>query len=333
MTHFQFLFLLKPTGFQRIFTVIIWIAGIITFQNSAAQDQASPVSGSKPLVLSQDQWKKLEGYFQSVRNQDMVVHFFSRVPELHAKLLWNDNEISLIPESDSTFISRQVEDDGPIRIRFFRDAAGVFAKLAIGNNNDIWIRTLDYKPVVKLEMDHSPEQLKPFEGLYSLSNAPDDRFIQFAQKDNRLILRQHWDGNEISFVPSTPLDFFSRDVPLFSLTFSKDQDGNIKDVLAFKKDLWIRVKKVSISAEQMRAFEGRYQFKDDPDNLIQVSAAGNRLVIKQLWDKKEITVDPQTPTYFYNYQLSYPVQFTKNSQGIVTQVMILGLDRFDKLAQ
>lgn len=54
-------------------------------------------------------------------------------------------------------------------------------------------------------------------------------------------------------------------------------------------------------------------------------------MVKQLWDNKEIILDPQTEIYFYNNEQSYPLQVMKDKGGKVIQVLVLGIDVFDKV--
>ena len=179
-------------------------------------------------------------------------------------------------------------------------------------------------------MEHTPEQLKKFEGLYQMQNENPD-FIQFTVKENTIVLKQLWDGNEIPFVPQSELDFFSKEAPLFTLTFTKDKDGRITQALAFKRDLWVKVKRIQPTQEQLKSLEGKYQFSDDKDNYIQLTSKDGHLIVKQLWDGKVIILEPQTATYFYNSAESYPLLVIKNSSGMVTQVRVLGNDLFNKV--
>src|SRR5208282_3469953 len=116
--------------------------------------------------------------------------------------------------------------------------------------------------------------------------------------------------------------FFSKEVPLFSLQFSKDSVGNIQKVVAFKRDVWIKVKRARPTLQDLKSLEGKYQSKDDPDNVIMLIVRGNNLVVKQLWDGKEIMMVPQTPTYFYNASQSYPLQVLKDTNGETNQVTV-----------
>ena len=321
------------TGYSFAFPLLVSLIILLINPFSAvpanAQDTARTKQIKTPAQLSEQEWKAVEGIFQSSGNKDMYVQFTARESALVAKLLWNNNEIHLIPESVLAFTSKEEGDEGPIHITFAKDSTGYVNQVTVANNG-VWNRTKEYKPVVKKEMDHTPEQLKPFEGLYQLQNDK-TRFIQFTVNGNNLILKQHWDGNEIPFVPESELNFFCKTIPQFALAFTKGQDGNITQALAFGRDLWIKTKKINLTLTQLKIFEGKYQFKDDPDNFIQIIARDHNLVVKQLWDGKEIVVEPMTETYFYNKDQSYPLQIIQNDDGIVKQVLVLGVDVFDKV--
>jgi len=296
----------------------------------SAQETQKPAETKKPVAqLSEKEWKAVEGVFQDSMNNERYVQFTAKENALHAKFLWNNFEIQFVPESALEFVSKEPVEERILHIQFKKDSSGALNQVSIANNTP-WNRAKDYKPVVKKEMAHTPEQLKPFEGLYQFQNEK-DRFIQFTEKDNKLVLKQQWDGNEIVFVPETPVDFFSREAPLFSLKFSKDIFGNITQVLAFKRDLWIKVNKSLPSAAQLKTYEGKYQLIDDPDNFIQIIAKEDHLIVKQLWDKKEIAFEPKTATFFYNKEQSLPLLIIKDDDGAVVQVKLLGNDLFNKV--
>jgi hypothetical protein len=288
-----------------------------------------PADTPAKVLLSEEQWKAVEGTFQDPQNNDRAVQFIATENFQVAKLLWNNAEIPFISESAFAFVSREPVEDRLLHIVFNKDSSGAANEVKLADIG-VWKRNKNYKLLVKKEMDHTPGQLKPFEGLYQLQNHA-DRFIQFTVKGNNLVLKQHWDGNEISFVPETPLDFFSKEAPLFSLSFSKDKDGHVAQALAFKRDLWIKMKKINLTSGQLKSYEGKFQSKDDPDNYIQIMAKNNNLIVKQLWDGKEIIVEPQTETYFYNEAQSFPLQIAKDKDGNVTQIWILGIDEFNKV--
>src|ERR1700722_16990207 len=73
------------------------------------------------IRLSPDQLKAFEGFFQSSQNKDMVVQFIASDTALNAKLLWNNGDVDLIPESQWGFVSREGGDQGPIPLVFHKD--------------------------------------------------------------------------------------------------------------------------------------------------------------------------------------------------------------------
>lgn len=274
------------------------------------------------IRLSPDQLKAFQGFYQSAQNKDMVVQIDPTENGIRAKLLWNNGEIRLLPESELGFVSKEGGDEGPIHLVFHRDSSGLVNQLNVASNG-VWNRVKDYKPVVKKEMEHTPAQLAQFQGLYELRE-DNSRLLKFSVRENSLVLKQMWDGNEILFVPESELSFFTRAIPSFSLDFSKDKDGNITQVLAFKRDIWIKTNTLAITPAALKSNEGKYRSKDDPDNEIRIIATDSTLLVRQLWDKKDNVLQPLTATYFNNQALSLPLVIVKDQGGKVSQVVLLG---------
>jgi hypothetical protein len=289
----------------------------------AATAQATQLDSLAQYIrLSPDQLKAFQGFYQSPQNKDMVVQIDPTEHGIRAKLLWNNGEIKLLPESESGFVSKEGGDEGPIHLVFHRDSSGAVNAVNVANNG-VWNRVKDYKPVVKKEMEHTPAQLTPFQGLYELQE-DNSRILQFSVRENSLELEQMWDGTKILFVPESELSFFTRSMPLFSLDFSKDKDGNITRVLAFKRDVWIKTNKLAITPAILKSYEGKYRSKDDPDNEIRIIARDSNLVVRQLWDKKDNVVQALTATYFNDQTRSFPLVIAKDQEGKVSQVVLLG---------
>ena len=286
---------------------------------------------SASIRFSPDQLKAFEGYYQSSQNKDMVVQIIVLDNALDAKLLWNNGETHLVPESRWGFVTKEGGDEGPIHLVFHQDSTGVVSQLNAAGNG-VWNRVKDYKPVAKKEMEHTPAQLVPFQGLYQLQQ-DNSRFLQFSVKENNLVLKQMWDGTEILFVPESELVFFTRAMPLFSLDFSKDKDGNITQVVAFKHDVWVKTNKPALTPAILKTYEGKFRSKDDPDNEIRIIAKDSSLVVKQLWDGKETVVQPLTDTYFYNKTQSLPLQIVKGGDGKISQVVLLMTNVFNKVVE
>jgi hypothetical protein len=317
---------------MKYFIFLVACIGFSMFGARPANGQGTKKDSSAANIrLSPEQLKACEGYYQSPQNKDMVVRISAVENGLTAKLLWNNGEIHLAPESELGFVAKEGGDEGPIHLLFHRDSSGLVSELDVAKNGT-WNRVKDYKPVVKKEMEHTPAQLAPFQGLYQ-AREDNSRFLQFYLKDNNLVLKQMWDGTEIPFLPESELAFFTRSMPMFSLDFTKDKDGNITQVLAFKRDVWIRTKALALTPAILRTYEGRFRSKDDPDNEIRIIAKDSNLVIKQLWDGKETVVKPMTDTYFYNDALSYPLQIVMGPDGKVSQVVLLITNVFNLVAK
>ncbi|HXB92016.1 MAG TPA: hypothetical protein VNU72_06995, partial [Puia sp.] len=309
---------------NRIWLFIIGFActSIVLFGAHRAVAQDTHKDSTAAVVrLSPERLKALEGYYQSTQNKDMVVRMIVAEGGLKASLLWNNQAIRLVPETEWSFVSMSGGDGETVHVLFHRDSSGLVNVLDVSGNGS-WKRVNDYKAPVKKEMEHTPEQLAPFEGTYQLKQ-DNSRLLQFTVRDNKLVLKQLWDGNEVIFVPESDGVFFSRVVPMFSLEFTKDKDGNITQALAFKRDVWVRVKDLAITPALLKSYEGKYRSKDDPDNEIRIIATDSNLVVRQLWDKKEIVVRAVTDVYFSNPDRSFPVVIGKDADGKVNQVTIM----------
>ncbi len=169
--------------------------------------------------------------------------------------------------------------------------------------------------------------MKVFEGLYQGQGS----FIRITEKENKLILKQLWDGNEFEFVPDSAMHFFNKNQLRFTLEFVKGDDGSIARMVAFGRDRWDKAKKVSLTPEKVKGFEGKYRLKEDPDDIIQINASGLNLTIKQLWDGKEVAVKPIADLFFYNEAQGYSVAFDKDDSGAINGVLILNTDFFEKV--
>jgi hypothetical protein len=278
----------------------------------------------------QQKWHELEGYFQSPSNKEMVVRFTARDSMLVAKAFWNNVEIHLLPDTGLSFVSKEAEDGNPIRIRFLRDASGAVNQINVANN-DVWTRVTNYTPQTKTEMAHTPDQLRKFIGLYQLKEDTTN-YVRIGVDSNTLTIHQQWDGEVVdNFAPESALSFFKKERPNFTLSFSTDQQGQVTQFVAFGRDTWIRTGQLKISPAGFKAFEGKYRSKDDPDNEVRLTATDTGLLVKQLWDSKEVAVRPYTHSYFYNEQRKYALHIVTDSQGKVIGILLLGRELFNKI--
>jgi hypothetical protein len=185
----------------------------------------------------------------------------------------------------------------------------------------------------------SPGKLKSFEGFYRFREDK-DVFLQITAKENNLVLKQLWDGKEFVFEQNSPLDFYCN-AQSFPLKF-KDSAGTIIQVLAFNTDVWDKVKdykplikkEIPLPPQQLKAFEGKYQMKGgDGDDYLQITAKGNNLILKQLWDGQEIVFVPESALDFFCKDRAFPLKFSKGEDGAVTQVLAFNRDVWLKVKE
>ena len=187
-------------------------------------------------------------------------------------------------------------------------------------------------------VSYSTGELKAFEGYYQLDKDK-DRYLQILVKDNKLVLKQLWDQREIPFEQKSALYFYN-DQLSFPLSFSKDANGEITQVLAFERDTWVKVKnykpvvkkEITLSPEKMKAFAGKYKMTDDGREVfLQFTVAGNSLEVKELWSGNQFTIVPESDLVFFAKKGFYPVQFSKDKDGNVTQALIFNRDTWLKV--
>ena len=186
---------------------------------------------------------------------------------------------------------------------------------------------------------YSQQSLQKFEGYYQFTGDTTN-YLQITPKGNNLILHQLWDGKDINFERKSDLEFYN-DEYSFPLKFISDQNGKITEVLAFDRDLWKRNNnyrpvvniEIHLTAGQLKSFEGRYsfQFEKGKDSYIQIIAAADHITLKQEWDGKEVNFVPKSNTEFFCKEFPFPLKFTKDDKGNVTQVLAFNRDLWQKV--
>lgn len=184
---------------------------------------------------AQENLKAFEGVYRFQQNKDAFLKITVKENHLMLKQLWDGKEFPFEQKSPLEFYSE--EQSFPLK---FKDSAGTIVQV-LAFNRDVWDRVRNYKPELKKEIQLSSKELKAFEGKYKMNDGNEDAFLQITSNGKNLILKQLWDGQEIFFVPESPLDFFCKD-RLFPLKFTKGEDGAVTQVLAFNKDVWVKVK-------------------------------------------------------------------------------------------
>lgn len=181
------------------------------------------------------------------------------------------------------------------------------------------------------------QKLTAFEGYYQ-SKDNKDAFLEIRVKGDSLMLKQLWDGGQFPFHQTAALEFYC-DEQSFPLKFT-DSAGNITQVLAFDRDVWNKVneyappvhKEIQLTPVELSAVEGEYKLQGgDAHDILQISYKGNNLILKQVWDGQEISFKPESPLDFYCQDKLFPLKFSKNEQGTVTQVLAFNRDLWIKV--
>jgi uncharacterized protein YjhX (UPF0386 family) len=181
------------------------------------------------------------------------------------------------------------------------------------------------------------QDLKAFEGFYQ-ADFNRDSYIQIRATGDQLILKQLWDEEEIVFKQQSSLDFSNQDKK-FPLKFTKNDQGEVVQVLAFNRDHWNKVtnyappKYIHLQPEELKPFEGYYQNKRDDGKMmyLQIESSPEGLLLRQGWDGREIKFSPKSAIEFLGQNGSFPLEFTKDNNGNVTQVLAFHRDLWKKM--
>jgi CubicO group peptidase (beta-lactamase class C family) len=91
------------------------------------------------------------------------------------------------------------------------------------------------KKIVKLD----PQQWKALEGRYTMKRRP-GAYMQLMVRNEKLVVKQEWDGKEIIFEAESETTFFCRDL-YFPIEIKEKEQGIVTAFWAYKNDLWVRI--------------------------------------------------------------------------------------------
>ena len=184
----------------------------------------------------------------------------------------------------------------------------------------------------------SAQDLKAFEGFYKLSGERrQDAYVQIIAREGNLVLKQIWDGKEIPLRQTADLEFNDADGD-FPLQFTRDASGTITQLLAFKRDLWIRDPNykpitrqfIELPSEQLSAFGGTYELVRDDKNadvFVQIFPSDTNIVLKQLWDNHSFGFNPLSPLSFgIASRPGFTLDFTRDGDGRIGSFVAFGKD-------
>lgn len=183
--------------------------------------------------------------------------------------------------------------------------------------------------------------LTAFEGIYQ-NKVNTFSYFKITVAGTTLLAKQMDGDRQIVLTRKSEFGFEMKDDDgdeTIPVTFSKNDAGEITGLVVADKDQWIKVKEyvpvkeVSLTADQLRSFEGKYKFEEKDDAYLQITATATGLTLKQLWDGREINFVAISDVDFLNKQAAFPLKFTKDSAGNVTKVLAFNRDLWDKVKQ
>jgi beta-lactamase regulating signal transducer with metallopeptidase domain len=195
-------------------------------------------AGIKTSAADDTPLTAFEGFYQ---NHDAPTAYF-KVTIVNNTLVANridfKQQYVLNRTSGLTFESMDPENSKKLIVTFSKNNAGAISQVRFDDRTP-WMKVNAYKPIDQVKL--RPALLKKFEGKYQFEAKP-EAFLTIRSNGTGLILKQLWDGKEIStFVPTSLRDFlYMKDA--LPLRFVKDNNGNVVKMYASGRDVWDKVK-------------------------------------------------------------------------------------------
>lgn len=193
--------------------------------------------------------------------------------------------------------------------------------------------------VSKIKTIETP--LTAFEGIYQ-NKINTFSYFKVTVAGATLLAKQMDGDRQIILTRKSEFGFEMKDDDgdeTIPVTFSKNDAGAITGLVVADKDQWVKVKEyipvkeVTLTADQLKAFAGKYKFEEKDDAYLQITATATGLMLKQLWDNREINFVAISDVDFLNKQMAFPLKFTKDGAGNVTKVLAFNRDLWDKVKE
>ena len=172
--------------------------------------------------------------------------------------------------------------------------------------------------------------LSSFEGFYRFPNQV--AYVQVYQKEGKLMAIQVWDKKQYEMIRKSELEFATSEE--YNAKFIVD-NGNVGAMMLNERIRLTRVnynpeRKMALESEQLKKFEGRYQFHKNDKRSVEIIAEKEGLVLHQLWDGKKIPFYPRSEVDFYNEGQTFPLHFVVENEK-VKQLICFGNHKWNKL--
>jgi hypothetical protein len=183
--------------------------------------------------------------------------------------------------------------------------------------------------------------LKAFEGIYQLKEN-EFSYFKITAVNNKLVAKRMDGSQPFTLIRKSEFEFETKNNEgdkTLTVTFAKNVTGEIIQALVEGKQLWVKVKnyvpvkEVKLTPEQLKAFKGKYKYEEEENVFLQITATANGLLLKQLWDGKEINFIAISDLSFLNKEIGFPLKFTKDQNGNIVKVLALNKDLWDKVKE
>lgn len=180
--------------------------------------------------------------------------------------------------------------------------------------------------------------MKAFEGFYQNQDQPTACFKVTAEGD-KLIAKRLDFVQQFTLSRTGDLTFKGTgEQEKMAVTFTKNDAGQITEARVDNKHPWIKVNEykpvavVQLTPEQLKAFEGKYEFASKPGVFLTLTVEGSSLTLHSLWDDKE-TKDfvPISDHEVLNIQQAFDLKFETDSSGKVTKMVAFNSDTWNKV--
>jgi len=183
--------------------------------------------------------------------------------------------------------------------------------------------------------------MKAFEGIYQMKSNQ-YAHIQITVENKTLLAKSMEGDRKFVLTRKGDLAFETLDgdgdenIPI---TFVKNAAGEITGASIADKDELIRIKNyvpvqaLKLTADQLKAYQGKYEFEERKGTFLTITPTVDGLVLKQLWDDREISFIAVADNEFINKDAMFPLKFTKDAAGNVTKVLAFNRDTWDKVKE
>jgi len=311
--------------YKYAFVLLLVAASYLLINPSSASALQKNVSG-KSATVDAGPLNAFEGIYQAQSNKNAHIKLTEVNHVLVVKELWSGYEYSIKHKNGLEFATA---NNAPFK--FTKDKDGnVEQVLAFGQ--DTWLRENGNIKEAAL----NTRQLKALEGIYQ-SGANKVLYVQIIAKQNKLITKQLWNGKEIPMSAQSDVSFFVQNPRFNTVKFTKNDQGAATKFRASDKDDWNKVDsyqpiaEMKLTAQDLKKFEGYYEFKDRKGQFLQISATGNGLVLKQLWDNRLVDFAATGPLAFSAKENpEFTLEFTADNAGHITRVLAFGKDVWER---